>query len=903
MQIREIHIERFGKFLHRRVVPVSPGLNVIYGRNEFGKTTLLEFIRWVLFGFDNKRKGMNSYEPVDGGVQAGTLMCEMFNGEQIFITRKGGTREGQVKIRTADWEGEGQANLETFIGHASRKIFKNIYAFALDELQNLDSLMEEDIKNKILGAGMGLGQVSLNIVEKEIRAKQDDLFKPKGRSDRALDKMVREIKEGEEELRARFNEVDLYDELNKKIWILEKMRQTGESNAEQQEARRRSLELKRELFPDFIDLENQTARQNEVAGVPAMNEESMGALEKIQTKREDLNLRLEEEKGKLQQMAIKRDPIHFNQPLLGRETEIMQLRQLTELVRSAQVDKQAVQQERDRLIEKIQSEMEGINPGWDENRVLGLEWNDSEKHFVQKQEQALYHSEQFVENVRNRLELHLEQLMAESTRQVSVPRGIRIFSWLLTAVGMAGVGFALFSGHGELGILMGLILAAGLGLAVWLSVNRPRKEPEDQLENLLKDKLVKAENDLERDSDTWWQWVRDKGLNPYTSPAQFKELQVKVREIRDWVGQRKNLDQRIERMNHKESEAENLVAVIAECSGDVFLTQDLLVDIEMLGKHFDENRENFAKARDLDAQIDEQTGRVEAITAQLKNQNQSLDHLLQAAGVGSEEGFLRQWNRSQEKQSLDQSIREVQIRIQTRVGLGEVYQTFLESMRETGPEQLEKELSEADSRLTQIHEEQNRVNQEIGQYRAESAQLASQEDLVRLQNQLEAKKEQLMNGAREWATLALALNMLDQAKAQYEKNRQPHVFQAAGRMFSKITEGVYQGVEKPLESEDFRIVQRDGGYMNPVQLSRGTREQLYLAMRFGLIEDYETRAEPLPIVMDDVFVNFDDTRREHVLDILREFSRERQVLILSCHQHLLDIYLKYGATQVDLQRE
>ena len=41
-------------------------------------------------------------------------------------------------------------------------------------------------------------------------------------------------------------------------------------------------------------------------------------------------------------------------------------------------------------------------------------------------------------------------------------------------------------------------------------------------------------------------------------------------------------------------------------------------------------------------------------------------------------------------------------------------------------------------------------------------------------------------------------------------------------------------------------------------MSRGTREQLYLAMRFGLIEEYEARSEPLPIIMDDVFVNFDD---------------------------------------------
>ena len=98
MQIREIHIERFGKFSHCRMVPVSPGLNVVYGRNEFGKTTLLEFIRWILFGFEKKRKGMNAYTPVDGGEHSGTLMCEMANGERIFITRTGGTLEGRVTV-------------------------------------------------------------------------------------------------------------------------------------------------------------------------------------------------------------------------------------------------------------------------------------------------------------------------------------------------------------------------------------------------------------------------------------------------------------------------------------------------------------------------------------------------------------------------------------------------------------------------------------------------------------------------------------------------------------------------------------------------------------------------------------------------------------------------------------
>jgi len=343
MQIREIHIERFGKFSNCRVLPVSSGLNVIYGRNEFGKTTLLEFIRWVLFGFEKKRKGMNAYTPVSGGEHSGTLMCEMTNGDQIFISRTGGTLEGQVKVQTAGREGSGQAHLESFLGHASRKIFKNIYAFALDELQDLDSLMEEEIKNKILGAGMGLGQVSLTAVEKEIRDQRDEMFKLRG-SNPVMNQWYREIKKREEELRARFSEVGQYDELNKKIEALELARKQGESDSEQLESRRRALELRRELFADFIDLKDKSARQKELAGVPEMEEESVLVFEKVQTKIEDLSQRLAEEKDKLHQLKLRRDPILVNQSLIDRETEIMQLRQLTELVRAAQEDKHAVLQ-------------------------------------------------------------------------------------------------------------------------------------------------------------------------------------------------------------------------------------------------------------------------------------------------------------------------------------------------------------------------------------------------------------------------------------------------------------------------------------------------------------------------------------------------------------------------------
>ena len=61
MEIREIQIDGFGVFSANKLKGVSSGLNIIYGPNEFGKTTLLEFIRSMLFGFPGKNQKINQY--------------------------------------------------------------------------------------------------------------------------------------------------------------------------------------------------------------------------------------------------------------------------------------------------------------------------------------------------------------------------------------------------------------------------------------------------------------------------------------------------------------------------------------------------------------------------------------------------------------------------------------------------------------------------------------------------------------------------------------------------------------------------------------------------------------------------------------------------------------------------
>jgi uncharacterized protein YhaN len=81
-------------------------------------------------------------------------------------------------------------------------------------------------------------------------------------------------------------------------------------------------------------------------------------------------------------------------------------------------------------------------------------------------------------------------------------------------------------------------------------------------------------------------------------------------------------------------------------------------------------------------------------------------------------------------------------------------------------------------------------------------------------------------------------------------------------------------------------VRGDGAEVTPAAMSTGTREQLYLAVRLAYVRHYCDAAEPLPLVLDDVLVNFDAARARATLRVLADFAATSQVLILTCHEHL-----------------
>jgi uncharacterized protein YhaN len=70
-------------------------------------------------------------------------------------------------------------------------------------------------------------------------------------------------------------------------------------------------------------------------------------------------------------------------------------------------------------------------------------------------------------------------------------------------------------------------------------------------------------------------------------------------------------------------------------------------------------------------------------------------------------------------------------------------------------------------------------------------------------------------------------------------------------------------------------------------MSTGTRDQLYLALRLATLDHYLESAEPLPFIVDDILIQFDDDRSRATLAALADFSDRTQVILFTHHERVV----------------
>ena len=170
------------------------------------------------------------------------------------------------------------------------------------------------------------------------------------------------------------------------------------------------------------------------------------------------------------------------------------------------------------------------------------------------------------------------------------------------------------------------------------------------------------------------------------------------------------------------------------------------------------------------------------------------------------------------------------------------------------------------------------------------SQLTSEEESSALRVRKNVLIEELREQAREWSQLTIAEELLTRTRMKFQEERQPNVIQHAQKFFATITDQRYNRLFSPPGEQSLTITERTGDSKQPAELSRGTREQLYLSLRFGLIREFGERTERLPVVVDEVLVNFDPDRARRAAEAFVELAQTNQVLVFTCHPETVALF-------------
>jgi len=176
------------------------------------------------------------------------------------------------------------------------------------------------------------------------------------------------------------------------------------------------------------------------------------------------------------------------------------------------------------------------------------------------------------------------------------------------------------------------------------------------------------------------------------------------------------------------------------------------------------------------------------------------------------------------------------------------------------------------------------------------------EQLLRTMDGSDAAAEQLANahfelsraeeGADRFVRLVLARHLADEAIRRYRDAHQDPVLERASGHLALLTNGecVKVGVEEDSKKGPLLSALYATGEEKQVpELSTGTRDALYFALRLAAIEESIARTGPMPIVLDDVLVNFDDDRSKAALRCLSLVAAKSQVLLFTHHHHVTSL--------------
>ena len=225
--------------------------------------------------------------------------------------------------------------------------------------------------------------------------------------------------------------------------------------------------------------------------------------------------------------------------------------------------------------------------------------------------------------------------------------------------------------------------------------------------------------------------------------------------------------------------------------------------------------------------------------------------------------------------------------------------SILEAVQTKAELVMKKELAE-EERLS-LTDGLSEVQQRKGALDNERESIENVEEINDLNLQVSTLEEQREELAAQRDAKALAASTLLEVIDTFERENQAPLVKRTNELLNAVVPGYGDLIYS--HSGNGPIIERDGvgGRLSSAKLSTGSRALVYLAMRLAFVEaDNDQRGIALPVLCDDPLVHIDDHRAPEVMKILQQASEKRQVILFTCHDDTRDLAVAAGAHVVPL---
>jgi uncharacterized protein YhaN len=401
-----------------------------------------------------------------------------------------------------------------------------------------------------------------------------------------------------------------------------------------------------------------------------------------------------------------------------------------------------------------------------------------------------------------------------------------------------------------------------------------------------------AETELTRWQEQWAAAMGRLGLEPNASPAQANAVLAAINTLFQKLHEADDFRRRIDGIDRDVALFRADVEQVLQRAAPDLASLDTEAAERELHSRLRRARLAQQDRQNLVNQRAQEAGKHRKAQEMLAETRRRLEAMCREAGCATHEELPRAEQRSARRQQLENDIRQIEEHL-LALSAGTTLDEFIADAARVDVDSIDSTILDLTKKISDLESTISSLDQTIG---SERTLLEGMHDSAAANEAADAAQNllaQLQGDVEHYVTLRLAAAVLQVAIERYRTKNQGSVLARASRLFADLTVGSFESLQIDYDDDGQPILigvrSRDQETVAVSGMSDGSCDQLYLALRLASLEAYLDSHEPMPFIVDDILLNFDNARAMAALKALADLSRRTQVIFFTHHEHLAEM--------------